>query len=88
MFLESVTIPSACNKMMRKRFLKPNTIGLIPSGGYTGKGNYSNKAIMCLVYREQTDGYTIRHAGNGRVYGPPEFPPLSVDDFCAETITV
>ena len=31
-FLESVTIASACNKM-RKRFLKPDTIGLIPPGG-------------------------------------------------------
>jgi hypothetical protein len=29
-FLESVTIASAYNKRMRKRFLKPNTIGLIP----------------------------------------------------------
>jgi len=51
-FLQSVTIASACNKLMRKRFLKPNTIGLIPSGGYTGNVNYNNKAIMWLVYRE------------------------------------
>ena len=29
-FLESVTIPLACNKLMRKRFLKPNA-----KGGYT-----------------------------------------------------
>jgi len=61
-FLESVTIASACIKVLRKRFLKPNTIGLIPSGGYTGNVNYSNKAIMWLVYQEQTDGCTIRHA--------------------------
>ncbi|GFG33651.1 hypothetical protein Cfor_01531 [Coptotermes formosanus] len=33
MFVEAVTIASACNKVFRKRFLKPNTIGLIPSGG-------------------------------------------------------
>jgi len=32
-FLESVIIVSACNKVTRKRFLKPNTIGLIPSAG-------------------------------------------------------
>ena len=32
-FLESVTIASACNKVIRKRLLKPNTICLIPSGG-------------------------------------------------------
>ena len=65
-FLESVTIESACNKVMRKRFLKTNAIGLIPSGGYTGNVNYSNKAITWPVYREQTDGCTIRHARNGR----------------------
>jgi hypothetical protein len=32
-FTESVTIVSASNKLLRKRFLKPNTIGLIPTGG-------------------------------------------------------
>ena len=43
-FLESCTIASACNKMFRKRFLKPDTIGLIPSGGYSCNRNYSKKA--------------------------------------------
>ena len=52
LFLESVTLASACNKVLRKGFLKPKTMGLITSGGYTGNVNYSNKAIMCLVYRE------------------------------------
>jgi len=61
-FLEFVTIASACNKLLRKRFLKHNTIRLIPSGGFTGNMNYSNKALMWLVYREQTDGFTIRNA--------------------------
>ena len=84
-FLESVTIASACNKMMLKRFVKPNTIGLIPSGGYTGNVNYGNKAIMWVVYGEQDDGCTIRHARNGREYRPPELPRLRVDGFCAET---
>jgi len=32
-FLESFTIASASGKVLRKRFLKPNTIGLIPNGG-------------------------------------------------------
>ena len=32
-FLVSCTIALACNKMFRKRFLKPETIRLIPSGG-------------------------------------------------------
>ena len=32
-FLESLTIASACNKFLRRTFLKPDTIGLIPTGG-------------------------------------------------------
>ena len=52
-FLESITIASASNKVLRKRFLKPDTIGLIPSGGYSGNVNYSNMAMMWFVYRER-----------------------------------
>ena len=32
-FPDSCTIASACNKVLRKRFLKPETVGLIPTGG-------------------------------------------------------
>ena len=32
-FLESLTIASACSKVLRRKFLKPDTIGLIPTGG-------------------------------------------------------
>ena len=74
LFLESVTIASACNKMMGKRFLKPNTIDLILSGGYTRIVNYSNKAIMWLVCREQTDGCRIRHARTNASIDLPNFP--------------
>jgi hypothetical protein len=35
-FLVSITIASACNKALRKKFLQPNTIRLIPTGGYSG----------------------------------------------------
>ena len=31
-FLEALTIASACNKVLRKKFLKPHNIGLIPRG--------------------------------------------------------
>ena len=40
-FLEAITIASACNKVLRERFLKPNTIGLIPIGGYRCNINHS-----------------------------------------------
>jgi hypothetical protein len=32
-FLEAVTMASACNKVLRKKFLKPETTGLVPTGG-------------------------------------------------------
>jgi hypothetical protein len=70
--------------VLRKRFLKPGTIGLIPTWGYTGNVNYSKKALKWLVHREQTDGCKILHGGNGREYRLPDVPNLSVDGFCVE----
>ena len=43
---------------------------------------------MWLIYRDQTDVCQIMHGRDGRVYRPPELPPLSVDGFCEETKTV
>ena len=88
-FLEAITIASTCNKVLRKQFLKPDTIGLIPTGGYSGNVNYSKKSLMWLVYREKTDGCCkILHGRNGREYRLPELPHFSVDGFCQETRTV
>ena len=87
-FQESVTIASACNKVLRKLFLKPDTIGLIPTSGYSGKINYSKKVLMWLIYREQTDGCRITNGRNGREYRLPEQPRVRVDGFCEENKTV
>jgi len=86
-FLESVTIASACNKVLRKKFLKPETVGLIPAGGYSANNRYSKKAPIWLLHMVQADGCQI-HARNGRKYRPPELPHYSVDNYCAETRTV
>ena len=45
-FVESITIASACNKFLRKRFLQPDTIGFIPTVGYTCNNKYRKKTIM------------------------------------------
>jgi hypothetical protein len=79
-FLESRTIASACNKVLRKRFLQPETTGLFPTGGYSWNQDYSKKALMWILHMEQTDGCTIMHARNGR-----GLPRYSVDGYCAET---
>ena len=88
-FLESCTSASACYKLLRKRFLKPETIGFIPTGGrYSCNQNYSKKVLMWILHMEQTDGCTIMHAKNGREFRLPELPRYSVDGYCAETKTV
>ena len=43
---------------------------------------------MWLLYMEQTDGVAVKHALNGREYRLSELAHLSVDGYCAETITV
>jgi hypothetical protein len=45
-FLDAMTIASSCKKVFLKQFLKPNTIGIIPSGGYTNSSNQRKKAFM------------------------------------------
>jgi len=42
-FLGALTIASACNKVLRKKFLKPETVGLIPAGGYSANNRYGKK---------------------------------------------
>lgn len=59
MFLESITIASSCNKVLRKQFLQPDSIGVIPTGGYSGNVKYSRKAMIWLAYKEQTGGCRI-----------------------------
>jgi hypothetical protein len=84
-FLEFVLIASACNKVLRRLFLKPDTIGLIPLGGYSGNMHYRKKAIMWIIYRAQTDNWKILHGRNEREYRLLELPRLSVDGYCPET---
>jgi len=82
-FLESCTIASACNKVFRKRFLKPETISLIPSGGYSCNRNYSRKALLWILHMEEEENCKILHARKGREVRLPELPRFRVDGYCA-----
>ena len=55
-FLEALTIASACNKVLRKKILKPETKGLFPPGGYFANRRYSKKALVWFLHMERTDG--------------------------------
>jgi len=70
-FLEALTIASACIKVLRKKFLKSETKGLIPPGGYSANRRYSKKALMWLLHMERADGCRIQHVRNGREYRHP-----------------
>jgi len=80
-----ITTASPCIKVLRKPFLQPDTIGLIPNGGYTCNNNYGKKALMWLLHMEETDGVKIIHDPNSREYRLPEMPRFSVDGYCPET---
>jgi hypothetical protein len=64
-FRQAVTISSICNKVFRTKFLKPDTIGIIPKGGYRIGVRQSIEAIKWLAYISQTRDNII-HAGNRR----------------------
>jgi len=85
LFLELVTISSACSKVLQKPFIKPDIIGLIPAGGYSGNVRYSKKALTWLVHMEQLDGVKIKHAHNGRECRLHELPRYSIDGYFSET---
>lgn len=81
-FMEATTIASSCNKVFRRNFLKPNTIGIIPKRGYRWRDNQSKVAIQWLVWEEHQRGVNIHHAAKGeevRVAG------VKVDGYCEDT---
>jgi G:T-mismatch repair DNA endonuclease (very short patch repair protein) len=87
-FLESITIASACNKLFRKKFLLPVRIGIIPVGGYTDKRKQSRKPIAWLLLEERRTGKKILHGRNGKERQLPEFPNIHVDGLSEEMRTV
>ena len=64
-FQYACTIASACQIVYKSSFLKPNTIGVIPSMGYQPQKNYSAKSIRWLMWKQHVTGQQIRHAKNG-----------------------
>jgi hypothetical protein len=87
-FLESMTIASACNKVFRKKFLLPDWIGIIPTGGYTDNRKQSKKAIAWLMLEEWKEGKRILHGRNGKECRLPEVPDIRVYGVCEETRNV
>ena len=64
-FKSCITIASACMKTYQRKFLKPNTIALIPLKGYGGRDKQSFKAMQWIKYVSEKEGREIQHAENG-----------------------
>ncbi|XP_050512049.1 uncharacterized protein LOC126888071 [Diabrotica virgifera virgifera] len=64
-FFEATTVASTCNKVFRRNFLQPNTIALIPKGGYRFKDNQSKIALQWLLWEEKQRCIKIQHAARG-----------------------
>ena len=62
----TITIASACMKIFRQKYLKPNTIGIVPHGGYRANERQSVTAIKWLKWISETENVDIQHAHNGR----------------------
>ncbi|CAH0559292.1 unnamed protein product [Brassicogethes aeneus] len=84
-FQEATTIASVCNKVFRRNFLQPNTIGIIPTNGYRLKDKSSQISLKWL-YLQESLFPGIKHAGNSQEIRLKE--DLLVDGFCATTNTV
>jgi len=82
-FENSLTVASACNKVYRKMFLQPKTIGIIPYNGYRGKDKQSATAIKWLQWISKKEGWNIRHKLNG---GEVKIGQFKVDGLCENTI--
>ena len=82
-FHEACTIASACNKEFRTHHLKPNTIGLIPAGGYRRRERHSISAMKWLMWLSVKDGLDIQHALNGLECRVDRY---KVDGKCGNTV--
>ncbi|MBW0532615.1 hypothetical protein O181_072330 [Austropuccinia psidii MF-1] len=55
-----ITLSSACMAAYRRNFLTPNTIGIVPTGGYHGRGKQSHIALQWLDFESFKLGKTIK----------------------------
>lgn len=65
-FTEAVTIASACMLTFRRKYLIPQSIGIIPRGGYRMNDNQSVIALKWLNWVSFNKNIQIQHAGNAR----------------------
>jgi len=84
-FEKSCTIAGACNRVYRTHYLEPNTIGIVPHGGYRRSDKQSIKAIKWLKWLSHSQNIYIRHAKND-INGELQVGPYKVDGVSGTTV--
>ena len=80
-FRECVNIASGCMQTFRKNFLRPETIGLIPPGGYGASDKQSRSALLWLDFVAKERNIKIQHTKNLKEHRVGRF---KVDGYCEE----
>jgi len=75
---------SICNKVFRTMFLKPDSVVVIPRGGYRMWDRQSVEAFQCLAYISWTRN-TDSYASNGMEVHLAGVPNAKVNGYCEET---
>jgi hypothetical protein len=68
----------ARNLVFRTKFLRPDTIVIIPAQGYRQEEKHSIKAMQWIKYLSTTEGVHIQHARND---GEKEIGPYKGDGY-------
>ena len=83
-FRQTITISSIYNMVFQTMFLKPDTVGIIPRGGYRLGRRQSVLALQWLAYIGRTKN-NVTHTGNGREVYLAGVPNMNFDGYCSET---
>ena len=82
-FDKAITIAAYCMQVYRTKFLKKDTIALLPQHQEL-KRKQSHEALQWLSYTAEKEGIRIQHHRNG---GEKRVGPYSLDGYCEETHT-
>ncbi len=83
-FEKCLTIASACNLVFRKKFLREETIAIIPPNGYRPLDKHSILALKWLSFTAEQNNINIQHARNS---GERRVGNYRLDGFHEETNT-
>ncbi|OWA54562.1 hypothetical protein BV898_18962 [Hypsibius exemplaris] len=78
---------SACINALQFKFLKPQSVGLVPFGGYGGNGNQSQKALEWMTYVSLTENIEIQTIRSAEGEYKLDGGNITLDGFCQDTQT-